>query len=86
MALTVPSWFKGRQGKAEEAGPNTYKLTAPNVRDAFVSVRRADNGRYVASLRLEPDGPEVDRSTAALEDEYDAWELAFEMYRKLLIL
>ena len=86
MPLTVPSWFKGRQGKAEEAGPNTYKLTAPNVRDAFVSVRRADNGRYVAALRLEPDGPEVDRSTAALEDEYDAWELAFEMYRKLLIL
>ena len=86
MALTVPSWFKGRQGKAEEAGPNTYKLTAPNVRDAFVSVRRADNGRYVAALRLEPDGPEVEHSTAALEDEYDAWEQAFEMYRKRLIL
>jgi len=86
MALTVPSWFKGRQGKAEAAGPDTYKLTAPNVRDAFVSVRRADNGRYVAALRLEPDGPEVEHSMAALEGEYDAWEQAFEMYRLRLIV
>ncbi len=86
MPLTVPSWFKGRQGKAEEAGPSTYKLLAPNAREAFVSVRKGDNGRYVAALRLAADGPEVEHSSAALDNEYEAWEQAFEMYRKAMIL
>jgi hypothetical protein len=86
MPLAVPSWFKGRQGTAEEVGGDTYKLTAPNVREVFISVRRADNGCYVAALRFAADGPEVASSTPSLQTPQEAWEQAFELYRKGLIL
>jgi hypothetical protein len=86
MPLTVPSWFKGRQGTAEEAGPDTYKLTAPNVREALITIRRADNGRYAAAVRYAADGPEVASSTPSLETPQEAWEQAFELYRTLLIV
>jgi hypothetical protein len=86
MPLTVPSWFKGRQGTAEAINPETYKLTAPNVREAFITIRPADNGKYVAALRYAPDGPDVASSTPSLETPSEAWEQAFELYRTLLIV
>ena len=86
MPLTVPSWFKGRQGTAEEAGPDSYKLTAPNVREAFISIRRADNGCYVAALRFAADGPEIASSTPSLQTPQEAWDQAFELYRQALIV
>src|SRR5947208_12476140 len=85
MLPTVPSWFKGRQGNAEEAGPDTVKLTAPNVREAYLTIRRADNGRYVAAVRYAPDGEEIASSKASLETPTEAWDQAFELYRTALI-
>jgi hypothetical protein len=85
MALTVPSWFKGRQGQTEEVGPNVYKLTAPNVPPAYITIRRGDNGHYAAALRMSPDGPDVDASGPKLDNEYEAWEQAFELYRDAVI-
>src|SRR2546425_367822 len=41
MALVLPSWFKQRQCKAEEAGPNTYRLSGPNLREAFIRIEKA---------------------------------------------
>jgi hypothetical protein len=85
MPLEVPSWFKGRQGSAEEAGPNTYKLTAPNVREAFLVIKPEGDGRYTAAVRFEASGPDVASSAGSVESPREAWEQAFEMYRKMLI-
>ena len=42
MAFVVPTWFKYRQGKAEPAGENTYKLTAPQAAaEAFITIHQA---------------------------------------------
>jgi hypothetical protein len=81
MSLVIPSWFKQRQGKAEEAGPDTYRLTAPNQGEAFVSIRPAENGAWLAALRLAAGGPDVVVSAVPLPTRFDAWEAAFELYR-----
>ncbi len=87
MAVTVPSWFKGRQGKAEEAGPQLLRLTGPNLNEWYVGIRRGEMGRWVAFLRKTADGPD----TATVElgpdvSEYGAWEAAFEIYRNHVII
>jgi hypothetical protein len=87
MAVVVPSWFKGRQGKAEEAGPHLLKLTGPNLNDWFVGIRRDDAGGWVAFLRKSADAP--DTAAVPLEpqvSEYEAWEAAFEVYRNAVII
>lgn len=84
--IDPPSWFKQRQAKAEPAGADTLKLTAPNMKEAFISIRKADNGLYSASLRTAPEGPDLATSEAAFADAEDAWEEAFELYRTRLIV
>jgi len=87
MAVTVPSWFKGRQGKAEEAGPGLLRLTGPNLNEWHVGIRRGESGRWVAFLRQAAGGPDV--ATTELDrdmTEYDAWEAAFEVYRNHVII
>ena len=85
MVLVTPMWFKQRQGNAEEAGQNTYRLTGPNLRDAFISIRQADNGLWAASLRYTADGPEVAATKPEIATAYEAWEAAFEIYRNHVI-
>jgi hypothetical protein len=85
MALNVPFWFPLRQGKAEPAGPDTYRLTAPNLREAFISIRQAANGRWSAALRLASEGPDVAATAADFATAYDAWEAAFELYRQHVV-
>jgi hypothetical protein len=87
MAVTVPSWFKGRQGKAEEAAPNLLRLSAPNLNEWHLGIRRSDTGRWITFLRTSADGPdtvavELDRDVS----EYDAWDAAFEVYRNHVII
>jgi hypothetical protein len=82
MQLTTPSWFKYRQGKAEPAGENTYRLTAPNQQEAFICIRPAEGGRWSAALRLTADGPDAAATEPAFDKEVDAWEAAFELYRQ----
>jgi hypothetical protein len=85
MEPTLPFWFKQRQAKAEPAGPDAYRLTAPNLRDAFISIRKDGAGRWGAALRLAADGPEVAGTTAAYATPGDAWDVAFELYRRELV-
>ena len=85
MEPELPTWFKYRQGKAEAAGDNTYRLTAPNQQDAFVSIRQDANGRWAGALRLTADGPEVAVSEAEFERTADAWQAAFEFYRQHIL-
>jgi hypothetical protein len=81
MALTVPSWFKQRQAKAEEAGENHYRLTGPNLREAYIGLRPADGGHWTAYLRFTPDGPDAAVSPESFATQYNAWEAAFELHR-----
>jgi hypothetical protein len=81
MQPTLPTWFKQRQGKAEPAGAETYRLTAPNAREAYIQIRRAENGRWAAALRLSAEGAEVASTEAAYERPEDALGAAFELYR-----
>ena len=86
MSLVTPFWFKQRQAKAEPAGPDTYRLTGPNLREGYISIRRADNGLWSAALRVEPNGPEVAVTPPEYETIYDAWEAAFELYRQQIVV
>jgi hypothetical protein len=86
MAIILPSWFKGRQAKAEPAGPDTYRLFGPNLPETFLSIRRAENGLYSAALRYSADGADADATQPVLPNEYEAWEAGFEMYRGAVVV
>jgi hypothetical protein len=85
MSLIVPSWFKHRQGKAEEVAPNIYRLSAPQMPESFVAIRQADDGKWSAALRTAADGPDVAATDATFENPGDAWTAAFELHRLTLV-
>ena len=58
---TVPTWFKQRQAKADPAGTDTFRLTAPNLGEAFITIRKGENGRWAGALKSTADGPDVSR-------------------------
>ena len=80
-----PSWFKQRQGKAESAGPELYKLTAPNLPESYIGIHRADNDRWSAFLRPAPDAAALAVTDPEFVLATDAWEAAFELYRTHLV-
>jgi hypothetical protein len=86
MAVTVPSWFKQRQAKAEAAGENLYRLTGPNLPESYVGIRRADGGPWAAFLRLTADGPDAAATEPRFATEYEAWEAAFELHRSGVVV
>jgi hypothetical protein len=86
MEPVVPSWFKYRQGKAEPAGTDTYRLTAPNQQEVFITIRQTDDGRWQAALRLAASGPDVAVSSPGSENRQDAWQAAFELYRNEILV
>lgn len=86
MQPVPPQWFKLRQGKIEPAGTDTYRLSAPQQQEAFISVQQAENGRWSASLRMTADGPAVAATEPVLENAGDAWQAAFELYREHVII
>jgi hypothetical protein len=81
MTLILPSWFKQRQGTAEAAGDNLYRLTGPNLAPAFLGIRQVEGGKWQAFLRLAENGPDAAVSEAHFDTIPDAWEAAFELYR-----
>lgn len=82
MALVTPFWFKQRQGIVEEAGANLIQVSGPNMKEAFLGLRE-DGGRWHSFVRRQADGPDVAATTQGQPTIYDAWEVAFEMYRNL---
>jgi hypothetical protein len=86
MALIVPSWFKQRQCTAEPAGENLYRLTGPNLAPAFLGIRQAEAGKWLAFLRLAETGPDAAATEARFDTPSDAWEAAFELYRLAVIV
>ncbi|MBY0524145.1 MAG: hypothetical protein K2R98_12140 [Gemmataceae bacterium] len=81
-----PFWFKQRQAKLEPAGENTYRITAPNLGETFITIRQTDNGRWVAVLKQSADGPDTVVSEPRSENLADAWQAAFELYRETVIV
>jgi hypothetical protein len=81
MSPILPSWFKQRQAKAEEAAENLYRLTGPNLREAFIGIRREENGHWLAFLRYAAGGSDAAVTEPRFQTLYDAWEAAFELFR-----
>ena len=86
MDLTAPYWFKQRQGKAEPAGDHLYRLTAPNLAEAFVGIRKDNYARWSASVRGKADGPDLEATEPLFDNEPEAWYAAFELYRRHIIV
>jgi hypothetical protein len=86
MSLIVPSWFNQRQGKAEAAGDNSYRLSAPNAKAALIGIQRGDNGHWSAALRLAEDGAVVASTEPEFLRPQEAWEAAFELYRRQVVV
>lgn len=78
---TPPFWFRLRQGKAEPVGPDTYRLTAPNLGEAFISIRQTEQNRWSAVVKQTADGPALAETTDDFATLQEAWDAAFELYR-----
>jgi len=86
MSLILPSWFNQRQGKAEAAGEGTYRLSAPNAKPALISIHHGNNGQWSAALRLADAGPVVASTEPEFPRPEEAWEAAFELYRRQVVV
>jgi hypothetical protein len=82
----IPFWFKQRQGKAEPAGDETLRLTAPNMPDAFVGIRKGSNGQWRPLLRQNADGPDLVPADLAFNTPEEAWDAAFEFHRENFVV
>jgi hypothetical protein len=85
MQPVPPFWFLQRQGKMEAADENTYKLTAPNLGEAYIQIRKGDDGRWVGVLLQGANGPELARTTPTYAEPQDAWQAAFELHRNHIV-
>jgi hypothetical protein len=83
---TPPFWLRLRQGKLEAAGPDLYRVTAPNAREAFVGIRHAENGHWLPIFRLSAEGPNEGVDSLEFATPQEAWDAAFELYRKQVIV
>lgn len=85
MTPIPPFWFKQRQAKAEPTGENQLKLTGPNLPEAFIHVRQ-DQGKWAAGVRLTPEGTDVAGTEPEFPSPQVAWDAAFELYRRSVII
>jgi len=86
MQPTEPFWFKQRQAKLDPTGENTFKVTAPNQGEAYLHIWAGENGRWGAAVRATLDGPNLDATGTEFETQDDAWDAAFELYRRTLVV
>jgi hypothetical protein len=86
MTPSPPFWFKQRQCKAEPAGDNVLKVSGPNLGEAYLSIRPAPGGGWLASVRLTPDGPDAGATSEGSSSPTAAWSAAFELYRNQVIV
>jgi hypothetical protein len=86
MEPVPPFWFLQRQGKVERAGSEVLKLSAPNLRDAFIAIGSSGQGTWYAALRQSADGPDLAVTPAEFSKPEDAWQAAFELYRTHFVI
>lgn len=80
-ALDLPYWFKQRQARTEELGAGRWRITGPNLADAVIGVRMADNLKWQAFVSDTAAGPDVSATDPSLPTARDALAAAFELYR-----
>lgn len=85
MDVVLPTWFKYRQGRAEPAGENALKLTAPNLPEATISIRAAENGNWQGVLHTAAT-PEAAITQPEFVTPGEAWGAAFELYRNYVVV
>lgn len=85
MEIPVPAWFKYRQGVAEPAGENCYKLSAPVSEPAFIRVRQI-YGKWQAAVAESAEGSDLRATGPIFDRANDAWIAAFELYRTFRIM
>jgi len=85
MSLVFPFWFKQRQCKAEPQGDEMLKVTGPNLGEAYVYIRR-EQDRWLGGLRRAPDGPDEAVTEPEFPTDKQAWQAAFELYRRQFIV
>ncbi len=86
MNLDLPFWCRQRQAKVETLATGRYKLTGPNLPEAVVSIRMGDNLQWQGVLQAKPDGPELAASPFQYSTPRDALAVAFELYRRQMIV
>ena len=82
----LPFWFKQRQAKAEPAGENIYKVTAPQQAEAYIRIRSGSDGHWAAAVSRTADGADVAATAAEFRTIGEAWDAAFELYRRNFIV
>jgi hypothetical protein len=85
-APTFPFWFRLRQGKAEPAESDSYRLTAPNLAEAFIGIRQDENGRWFAVLKRTANGADLAENPQGFATPQEAWDAAFELYRVQMVV
>ena len=65
---------------------HTFKVTAPNQGEAYLVVRPTDGGRWEVGVRPTPDGADLAVTGPDFATEGEAWEAAFELYRRTLVV
>jgi hypothetical protein len=81
-----PFWFGQRQCKLEPLEDGSYRVTGPNLAEAFIGIRPREYGRWAPEFRLAKDGPNLAEADAELATPQEAWDAAFELYRLSLIV
>jgi hypothetical protein len=83
--LDIPSWVKHRQAKVEPLGQGAYRVTGPNLPEAIVGARMADDLRWQSYVRAKEDGPELAVAPTTQSNAREALYVAFELYREHMI-
>jgi hypothetical protein len=86
MPPLPPFWFHQRQAKMEPAGTDIYRLIAPNAPEGFISIRSTGDGRWAPVFRTSAEGPDLAQSHEELGSPKEAWEAAFELYRRYCLV
>jgi hypothetical protein len=63
-----------------------FRAHAPNLPEAFIGVRRNGDGKWAGFMRFEPGGSDIAASEPVFDREPEAWNAAFELYRREVIV
>jgi threonyl-tRNA synthetase len=88
---TLPFWLRQRQVKVEPVNETTMKLAAPQLPAYEAAIQPApDAGGWYGVLYGPPDAGGqkalIAQAQQAVSAEADAWEVAFELYRRHVIV
>jgi len=62
------------------------RLTAPNLGEAFIAIRQAENGPWAGVLKRTTDGDDLAVTAPDYDNPGDAWQAAFELHREHFIV